>query len=126
MGSLNRPSLVPSPLSRTEKWANARALASSFSSFRPSASSAASGQTTSNSRFPNARSVGASNICAWSTRCASARASMPAGRSSYSAVSASTAEEMIAAFSASITPAANAAFVAWNVSSSFFARCRSR
>ena len=126
MGSLNEPWLVPSPWSRTEKCANARALASSFSSLRPSAASAASGQTTSNSRLPSFRNVGASNACAWSTMCASARASVPAGRSSYSSVNASTAAVTIAAFSTSIAPAANAARVAWNVSSSFFARCRSR
>jgi hypothetical protein len=41
-------------------------------------------------------------------------------------VNASTAAVTMRAFSTSISPAANAALVAWNVSSSFFARCRSR
>ena len=75
---------MPSPWSRTEKCANALALASSFSSFLPSAASAASGQTTSNNRFPSCLRVGASNSLAWSTMCASARSRVPAGRSSYS------------------------------------------
>ena len=80
VGSLNEPWLVPSPWSRTEKCANARALASSFSSLRPSASSAASGQTTSNSRLPSFRSSEASNSLARSSMCASARSRVPSGR----------------------------------------------
>ncbi len=57
--------------------------------------------------------------------CASALAWVPAGRSSYSAVSVCTAWMTIRAFSASIPPAANAALVASNPSSSASAKCRS-
>ncbi len=111
VGNRNRPSLVPSPLSWSERWASARARASSFSSLSPSTASAASGQTTSNSRLPSRLSVGASNTWACSSRCASARTSVPGGRSSYSAVSRSTASVTMPAFSTSITPAASAARV---------------
>ena len=56
---------------------------------------------------------------------ASARWWVPAGRSSYSLVNVSTARMTIRAFSTSIPPSARAARVAWNVSSSLVARCRS-
>ena len=126
VGSLNRPSLVPSPWSRTEKCASARALPSSFSSFLPSATSAASGHTTSKSRLPICLRVGASKRVASSIMCASAASCVPGGRSSYSVVRDSTAAVMMPAFVASMIPDASAARVAVNRSSSFLARCRSR
>ncbi len=70
--------------------------------------------------------LGASNSVARSSMCASARSRVPSGRSSCSSVSASTAAVTTRAFSASIRPAASARRVAWNRSSSFSARCRSR
>ncbi len=57
---------------------------------------------------------------------ASARSSIPGGRSSCSSVSDSTAAVMMPAFSTSITPAASASRVAENRPSSLVARCRSR
>ena len=102
-------------------------LASSFSSFLPSACVGGLGADHLEQPFAeHASEWAASNALAWSTMCASARCRVPAGRSSYSLGQRLDRTGDDPAFSASINPAANASRVAGNLSSSFLARCRSR